>query len=134
MIKRWAVAVMATLATSAAFASAPSCDWQFVAKSDESHLQLHFKGCSVKTNGSTASVWVRYLYGSVYHYKHERVLLQKQYWTFDCANQRYAVTQQVFYNMQNKPYAYVPHNPPRFTEEDLIVESIGKKVCPKLGQ
>lgn len=133
MIKRVAAAAMSFLTIGAAVASGQPCNWQFVEKSDDGRLQLHFNSCSVKTKGSTASVWVRYTYGWDFYYKQKRVRAQKQLWIFDCANQRFAATRQVFYNMHYKPYAFVSHYPPTFTEEDSIVDSIGKKVCPKTG-
>lgn len=131
MITRMAAAAMSTLAMSAAFASTQPCNWQFVEQSDDGRLQLYLNSCSIKTKGSTATVAVRYRYGWPFHYKHNRVLFQKQYWTFDCANQRFAATKQVFYNMHNKAYAFISHTPPIFTVEDPIVDSVGKQVCPK---
>lgn len=121
---------MSTLAMSAALASGQPCGWQLVEQSDDGRLKLYFNSCSVKTDGATAFVSVRYRYGWPYYYKRERVLFQKQYWVFDCEKRRFAATKQIFYNMRNTAYAFVSHKPPIFVEEDSIVDSVGQKVCP----
>lgn len=134
MIKQVAAAAMCSLMMSAALASGQPCGWQFVEQSVDGRLQLYFNSCSVKAKGATASVSVRYKYNWAFYYKYQRVLFQKQYWVFDCANQRFAATKQIFYNMHNQAYAFVSHNPPTFTQEDSIVYSIDMKVCPKTGK
>ena len=133
MIKRLAAAAISTLVMNAAAASGHPCGWQFVEQSDDGRLQLYFNSCSVKTQGANTFVSVRYKYGWPFYYKRERVLFQKQFWLFDCANQRFAATKQIFYDMHNKAYAFVSHHP-TFTVEDAVVYSVNMKVCPKAAK